>query len=234
MNADKWLVRLEELLAQADGIAARPIEVVRQAISITGRVIGEFPDAAQVDLGAFAAWATSALDAIRKVFGAGGTHGRQFEQAYADGKPLYGRLLACRGVLSAARNDLAGGYLQSVRELASAEVFGDLLEQAEYLRERGYCLPAGALAGAVLEDALRRLCGKHGVTWSGDSGISKLGTELYKAGILAKPEHAKVDAWGKLRNQIDHGDFSKPADVDPNDVRRMIEGVRDFIVKHLT
>ncbi len=137
-----------------------------------------------------------------------------------------------RCLLEQAKAHYCGGF-HRVRELVTSDVFDDLIVQAEHLLDRGYHLPAGALAGAVLEDALRKLCGKHGVTWQGDSGISKLAIELYKAGHLAKPRHSQVETWGKLRNQIDHGDFSKPGDVDKQDVRRMVDGVRDFVARFL-
>lgn len=135
-------------------------------------------------------------------------------------------------LLEQAKAHYCGGF-HRVQELVTSDVFDDLVEQAEHLLDRGYHLPAGALAGAVLEDALRKLCAKHGVTWQGDSGVSKLATELYKAGHLTKPQHSQIETWGKLRNQIDHGDFSKPDDVDTQDVRRMVDGVRDFVAKFL-
>ncbi len=140
----------------------------------------------------------------------------------------------CRAILRAARRDFAEGLLAGVRELVAAEVFDDLLQMSEYLLDEGFHLPAGAVCGAVLEDSLRKLCRKHDIEWEGDSSISKLNTALYRASIFHKAEQGQIDAWGKLRNRIDHGDFQDPGDIDASDVRRMIEGTRDFIVRHLT
>jgi hypothetical protein len=39
---------------------------------------------------------------------------------------------------------------------------------------------------------------------------------------------------GKLRNDIDHHNFTNPSDIGPKDVKRMIDGIRDFVVKYLT
>jgi DNA-binding protein Fis len=139
----------------------------------------------------------------------------------------------CTGLLRSAYNDLQTGMLSDIRHLALAEVFDDLLEMAQYLADEGYQLPAAAIAGAVLEDTLRKLTAKHGVAWTGSSGISKLNTALYTNSVYDKAQSGQVEAWGKLRNKVDHGDFKDPAEVNVNDVRRMIEGVRDFIVKYL-
>jgi len=44
----------------------------------------------------------------------------------------------------------------------------------------------------------------------------------------------QITAWGGLRNDVDHHNFTNPSDIDPSDVKRMVEGVRDFVGKHLT
>jgi hypothetical protein len=152
--------------------------------------------------------------------------------AFREGQPL--DLPICIGILKAVSDDIRHGLLGEIRDLIAAEVFNDLLEMAQYLLQGGYHIPAGAIAGAVLEDTLRKICFQHKITWEGDSSISKLSTELYKKNILAKPQFGQVEAWGKLRNQIDHGQFDALRDVDAGAVRRMIDGLRDFIVKHLT
>ena len=64
--------------------------------------------------------------------------------------------------------------LSDLRELVTAEAFGDLLEAAEHLFEEAHVLPAVAVAGAVLESNLRAFAGSNGVAWTGPSGISKL------------------------------------------------------------
>ena len=57
------------------------------------------------------------------------------------------------GILRAAREDYANGYLFDIKQLIAAEVFDDLLEQAEHLLDAGYQEAAAVLAGAVLEDS---------------------------------------------------------------------------------
>jgi hypothetical protein len=62
--------------------------------------------------------------------------------------------------------------------------------------------------------------------------ISKINTELYKANVYDKVVYGEVEAWGKLRNKVDHGDFAAPSDVDRRSAERMVEGVRDFVLKY--
>jgi hypothetical protein len=56
-----------------------------------------------------------------------------------------------------------------LRNLVTAEAFGDLLESAMHLLEEQYHIPAIALAGAVLESSLRALAKGKAVTWLGSS-----------------------------------------------------------------
>ncbi|MEZ4733260.1 MAG: hypothetical protein R3E79_39700 [Caldilineaceae bacterium] len=137
------------------------------------------------------------------------------------------------GILQAVSDDLRSGMLSNMRELVAAEVFTDLSEMAEYLVGQGYQIPAVSVSGAVLEDALRKICEKSSIAWSGESSISKLNVLLYKANLYDKVEHGQVEAWGKLRNKVDHGDFAQAEDIDVDNARRMVEGVRDFVARHV-
>jgi hypothetical protein len=68
--------------------------------------------------------------------------------------------------------------------------------------------------------------------WTGSSGISKINTALYSAKIYDKVVYGEIEAWGKLRNLVDHGDFKSSADVGARAAGRMVEGVRDFVLKY--
>jgi hypothetical protein len=124
------------------------------------------------------------------------------------------------------------GMLTDLRQLVTAEAFGDLLETAVYLLEEHHHLPAVAVAGAVLESNLRALAKNNQVNWSGASSISKINNELYKAGAYDKVVFAEIEAWGRLRNQVDHGDFASPKEIDHGAARRMVDGVRDFVLRY--
>jgi hypothetical protein len=72
------------------------------------------------------------------------------------------------------------------------------------------------------------------------SSISALNSALYKLHQQDKLDEynnsvqKQVTAWGGLRNDVDHHNFANPSDINANDVKRMIDGVRDFVTKYLT
>jgi hypothetical protein len=57
---------------------------------------------------------------------------------------------------------------------------------AEYLQQEGYKDPAAVMAGGVLEEHLRKLCGKHGVTVSPKPKLDSMNSDLAKAGAYNK------------------------------------------------
>ena len=177
----------------------------------------------------------SSLQTVSSACGKDSPHLRELERcraAFVAGNSNGLDLDSCRGALEAARDDLDAGMLTDLRQLVTAETFGDLLESAIHLLEERYHIPAVALAGAVLESSLRALAKSRGVNWEGASAISKINTALYTANVYDKVVHGEIEAWGKLRNRVDHGDFTSPNDVDPGAAGRMIEGVRDFVLKY--
>ena len=135
------------------------------------------------------------------------------------------------GVLRAASEDLVNGYLFDTRSLIEAEVFSDFLEIAQHLLDSGYKDPAASLAGAVLEDGLRRVCSAASVPFKKSDGLDALNTALAKAGAYNRLVQSRVDTWRHIRNAADHGNF---AEYGADDVRDMIAGVRDLLASNLT
>ena len=93
---------------------------------------------------------------------------------------------------------------------------------------------AAFLAGAALEDALRRLCDANGISYNPRTSISTLQIELYKPTnqieVISQSETKQITAWGDTRNKADHGRFSE---ITHSEVRSMVIGVQGFIDKHL-
>ncbi len=185
---------------------------------------------------AMAEWAMSGCNVLRVAVGERSHYYEQF-RGYSDGLLNTYNMAAIysgNGVLKAALTDLERGLATSIAELVTAGVFDDLVDMAAHLHEKGYHLPAVSITGAVLEDSLRKLCEKHQIEWEGESSISKLNDLLWKKQVYSKPQWRQVQVWGDLRNDVDHGNFSDPADIDPNAVQLMMQGVRDFIIKYST
>jgi len=131
-----------------------------------------------------------------------------------------------QGVLRALRADYDAGRLQTFQELIHADLFSDFLELAEYLLQEGYKDPAAVIAGGVLEEHLRKLSGKHGITVPAKPKLDIMNSELAKAGVYNKNDQKQVTAWAGLRNDAAHGNYKNYGD---SEVKLMLAGIRDFI-----
>ena len=133
------------------------------------------------------------------------------------------------GVLRASRDFVAGGYFD-LRRLIAAEVFTSLLDEAEHLLDVGYKDPAAVLTGSVLEDGLRRIADKRGLTLNPKSGMSAINDALRGAGVYTPLLHRQVQVWIEIRNNAAHG---KIAEYEAADVRAMHVGVSQLLDTHL-
>ena len=147
-------------------------------------------------------------------------------------------LTALSGPLQTLRNDYAAGRLQSLAERLHSDLFADFLEMADYLIEdQGLKDPAAVRAGGVLEEHLRKLCPKHGVdtTFVDRGGVTKpkkldtMNADLARAIAYGGEEQKQVTAWAGIRNHAAHAEYAK---FDASQVKLMIQGIRDFVVRH--
>ena len=136
--------------------------------------------------------------------------------------------VAIRGAASGLLNDVESGLLPDLAMRIRGDVEGDFLAQAHRLLEERQKDPAAMLVGAVLEDALRQLCRKHGVP-EGDS-IEAMNVSLRRAGVYGAPQQQAVTAWATIRNRADHGRFTEYTEPE---VRLMHQGVAGFVATHL-
>lgn len=103
----------------------------------------------------------------------------------------------------------------------------ELMDQVDRLKEGEDVAPIApiALAGAALEQHLRRLCEDHDVEVDGQPSIDRYKGLLVKEGLISTREAARIDVWRSLRNDAAHGrDDLTRADAD-----EMATGVRLFI-----
>lgn len=171
------------------------------------------------------------LNIIRRVCGENSDHYLELEriakQQHA-GHPTC--LPAFLGVLNAAYRDYQGGLLFDLRSLIAAELLGDFVGQAEYLLSEGYYAPAASLAGAVLEDSLRKLCDLHGIAYPQKTSINQLNVDLARAQIYNALVQKQITAFADLRNKADHGKFDE---FKTADVQDMLQRVRRFATDYL-
>ncbi|MGW3931337.1 hypothetical protein ACWECC_25005 [Streptomyces microflavus] len=136
-------------------------------------------------------------------------------------------------VAQALRHDLSDGWTDSVVELVHADIHSDYLEMADTLLGSGYKDPAAVIVGTSLEVHVRALCVKHRVDTELPSGAPKkadtMNADLKKAGVYGTLQQKQLTAWMDLRNKAAHGDWKE---YDVQQVRLLIDGVRDFMLKY--
>jgi hypothetical protein len=134
------------------------------------------------------------------------------------------------GVLQALRDDYDWDRLRSFREMVQSDVFSDFLEMAEYLmKDEGLKDPAAVIAGGVLEQHLRALCGKHDISLPARPKLETMNAELAKVGAYGRNDQKQVTAWADIRNDAAHGDYQK---YTREQVALMVQGIRDFMARN--
>ena len=133
----------------------------------------------------------------------------------------------------ALRDDLKAGWVKSAVELVHADTFNDYLTMASSLLKSGYKDAAAVIAGTSLEVHVRSLCFRNAVAVTLPNGSPKkadvMNADLRKAELYSDLQQKSVTAWMGLRNKAAHGEYDA---YDDRDVRALIQGVRDFIVKY--
>ena len=137
------------------------------------------------------------------------------------------------GALKSLREDYANGFLSGFNEMVDAELFADILKQAEYLISQGYFRASAVVAGVALESHLRKLAEKNLISITKDDGgyinAEFLNGELRKKGIIDKTINKSITGWLGLRNDAAHPGTKKQNDglIEP-----MIAGIKIFIQQY--
>jgi hypothetical protein len=175
----------------------------------------------------FSGWATSVLNLLQRVFGEDSIHFQHFSRdADKVGDSEYSFRSAV-AIFNAAREDYEGGFLFNLQALIKAEVFDDVLEQANALLLAGYKDPACVIAGVVLETTLKELCSRHGIP---HAKLDKMNADLTKAGFYNKGMQKQITAWADRRNSAAQGVWSAYSDADVYD---MIKGIARVIAEYV-
>ncbi len=175
---------------------------------------------------------TEALNLVRRACGETSDHYRELRTLAEDKSTALNSYYFPNsfGILQAAQRDYEGGLVFDVRSLVAAELFADLLEQAEYLFDGGFHIPAASLAGAVLEDGLRKFSVRNSIAVPEKTTIDKLNADLARAEVYTKLVQKNITAYADIRNNADHGHFDKFAQ---SDVSAMLGWTRRFLAEHL-
>ena len=157
-----------------------------------------------VDLAGFTRWRARCKLLISLLDRAG----RPWEgELTADWNNRIEQAIKTQSTLQAIKLSVAEGVLLQLEDLVLADAFANLLEQAKYLLGQGYFLASGVILRAVLEERLRRLSDRHGLTLSKPKPtLSDYNTELYRAGVYGKVTFKDVESLVAVGNAAAHKD----------------------------
>lgn len=210
------------------------IERLDKAISSGSAVVNSRGfNQAYADQGLYFAFKAHGLACLVDALGANHSYTKSFECMFVED----GRRSEAEGglkLLKTVREEFQAGYLYSVTELINAELFSDFIEMAEYLLKDGYKDAAAVLGGAVLEQHLRKLSDKNGISLTTPDSkggtrkkqASTLNDDLAKSGIYSKVQHKLVAGFQGIRNEAAHGNFNA---YSSEEVRLMLAGITTFL-----
>jgi uncharacterized protein (DUF2164 family) len=183
----------------------------------------------------FYAFRTAALSFLKNTFGESDPYYQEFNQQAHSFTFMEESTENSRGILSAVKQEIDGGWLFTVKGLISAEIFADFLEMAQYLLNEGYKDAAAIMSGSVLEEHLRQLCIKNSIPVENikdgkPKKANQLNDELAANSVYNKLDQKSVTAWLDLRNKAAHGKYNEYA---KDQVVLMHQGVTDFMSRNV-
>jgi len=216
------------LLKRADELLVMGNAVLSTAYSTGGQYNIDYVESARM-----AGFRSAVLSFIHRTFGQDHPHFKEFSTKA--GRDFRSNAEQGVAILQAIRDEIAGGWLSTIKGLVAAELFADFLSMAEHLLETGYKDPAAVMAGSVLEEHIRQLCSKNQVDTEDERDgkhvprkADRMNTELAKADVYTKLDQKQVTAWLDLRNHAAHGKYDI---YSAEQVRQMIAGILEFMVR---
>ncbi|OGR68360.1 MAG: hypothetical protein A2081_02080 [Elusimicrobia bacterium GWC2_61_19] len=128
------------------------------------------------------------------------------------------------GTLRRAQTDLPAAH-GAARAASPTGLAEDLLGRAEDMVGKGHYVSAAALAGAVLEDLLRRLCAASGVFCAENATLENVNDRLLAAGVYNSAWHRETALRIGLRRTAEHCYIEK---LNADNVSAMIAWLRGF------
>lgn len=216
MNIDAQIIdRFEKLIARGEDVLRT------KKLSPDGLLAFD----SAVDFQSGNQWLASAQSLLANGLGRDAEHYLLFTSIFEKGVTFF-RVQKGLGVLAAAKEDYENGYLSEIRGLIAAEMLSDLLQQAGELLDAGYEGSGAVLAGAVLEDELRKLCKTRSITLPVKPKLEFMNAQLAKSGAYNKLTQKRLTAIADIRNSAAHGNWDEFTHAD---VSEMIKWITSFI-----
>ena len=207
--------RFEELTRRME-----QVDVVRNASGVS-----------RVNSEAWEGWSTSVLNLLEISFGPNSIHYQNFKNIYDNFRRSEEQLGSARGVFRAAKEDYEGGYVLSLQNTISGEVFGDFIDLAKQSLSEGHKDVAAVLACAALEDALKRYARSNGLDDVEDKAMQEVVNALKSKGLIKGAQKTLLDTMPKMRDYAMHANWDK---LTAESVNSVIGFVEQFLLSHFS
>lgn len=223
----------DKLIIEVNDLVETGLRMLQRAQLLSSGMDGE-------ELADATAWVTRLGQMVRNVYGeqsqqffsySSALSTKEFYSIHSNWNKHVSQLV---GVAKSVQHDLKQGLLFNLRSIVQADVFADFLEMGEYLLNERYKDAAAVIIGAVLEDGLRKLSEKHGLSIHGPTGrsltIDPLNNALASDGAYSKLVQKQITTWAHIRNKAAHGEYSE---YSAEQVQMMLLFVQSFFAEHL-
>jgi hypothetical protein len=133
------------------------------------------------------------------------------------------------GLLQSVQQEAKSGLLVKLEDQVVATTFDDFIDHAVQYHKSGKVKESSVLASAVLEDTLKRIATKAGVSPKGFS-LEPLIDELTKAGVFSAIKSKRIKSFSAVRNHALHAEWEQ---IDLKDVGALLSGLRELLTEHL-
>jgi hypothetical protein len=181
-----------------------------------------------VDSESWQKWSTNVLNILYAVFGPNSVHYQNFKKIHDNFDGSTSDFGSARGVFIAAKEDFEGGYIFSLKNTISGEIFGDFVALAKQSLSDDYKEVAAVLACAALEDALKRFASTHGLDVEGKA-MQQVVAALKSKGFVTGAQKTLLDTMPKIRDYAMHANWDK---IKAPDVSSVIGFVEQFLISN--
>ncbi len=142
---------------------------------------------------------------------------------------IHERALDFAELLKRLRADINDGLLIDLESAILAEAFDNFLDHAAAYEKANRKNEAGAIAGVVFEDTVRRISRKHQISEKGRS-LEDLLNDLNKANVLTGTKTKRAKSAAHVRTKATHAQWDE---FDMSDVKVTIELTRELLDSHM-
>jgi hypothetical protein len=175
----------------------------------------------------------SALSYLSRVFGEVSTYYESFRTEVIH--HTASRTRRGIGMLTAAKRELQGNWLETTSGMVSRDILLDMLRIARNQFDQGNHYAAAIIAGAILEKQLRNLCLARGIAIHNEiqgKAVPKKGLQLtgeaYKKKLYDRQDNKAVISWLELCDAATKGTHDT---ITSGQVKSMLNEMQAFLTK---